>query len=85
MAGAEQGSVKCRARLGVIVDCARTDVVDQGSAAAAVALTAATQAEAAPTEAGLGRNGHVRTAAGTSGSAGQKNRRTRRLRARVTG
>ena len=35
--------------------------------------------------AGLGDNGHLREAAGTGGSAGQKNRGTRRLRARVTG
>ena len=58
--------------------CARKAAVAQGSVAAAVGSGG-----------GIGNdgtdNGHTRTVVGTSGSAGQKNRRTRRHRARVTG
>ena len=64
--------------------CARRDAVAQASVATAAGSGGGTS-RGDTGRAGLDGNGHTRAAAGTGGSAGQKNRRTRRLRARVTG
>ena len=63
---------------------ARTSMVDQGSAAAVVGSDGGSTGRGSTGRAGLCDNGHTLAVVGTGGSAGQKNRRTRRLRARVT-
>ena len=62
-----------------------TGVVDHGLATAAVGSDGGGIGRGGTGRAGLDGNGHTPAAVGTGGSVGQKNRRTRRLRARVTG
>ena len=83
--GQSRARVNAGMRLAMATEyCACRDAVAQGSAAAAVGSGGST-GSGGTGRAGLSSNGHKRVTAGTGGLAGQKNRWTRRLRARFTG